>query len=67
VIKAKILKHDVFRLLLAKTIKEFGYKHDGGLIIACDVTIFEHLLWLVEPKRAQPLSHEFARLLGLHT
>jgi SAUR family protein len=50
VIKAEILKHEVFRVLLAKTAEEFGYKHDGGLIIACDVAFFEYLLWLVETK-----------------
>jgi len=50
VIKAKILKHNVFRVVLAKSTEEFGYKHDGGLNIACDVAFFEHLMKLVETK-----------------
>ncbi|XP_073389134.1 protein SMALL AUXIN UP-REGULATED RNA 12 [Physcomitrium patens] len=50
VIRAYTLKHAVFRVLLEKSAEEFGYKHDGGLIIACDVAFFEHLLWLIETK-----------------
>lgn len=50
VIKAKILKHETFRVLLEKSAEEFGYKHGGGLIIACDVAFFEHLLQLIETK-----------------
>lgn len=48
VIRAKTLNHATFRVLLEKSAAEFGYKHDGGLIIACDVAFFEHLLWLIE-------------------
>ncbi|KAG0590196.1 hypothetical protein M758_1G078300 [Ceratodon purpureus] len=50
VIKAKVLKHETFRVLLEKSAEEFGYKHEGGLIIACDVAFFQHLLQLIETK-----------------
>lgn len=50
VVEAELLKYFMFQVLLAKSAEEFGHKYEGGLIIACDVAFFEHLLWLIDSK-----------------
>lgn len=44
------LCHQVFTLLLERTRLESGYKHDfqGGILVMCDVQVFEHLIHLIQ-------------------
>lgn len=50
------LCHQVFILLLERTRLESGYKHDfqGGILLMCDVQVFEHLIHLIQNN---PASH----------
>jgi hypothetical protein len=50
VINADYLKHQMFKVLLEKSAEEYGFGHQGGLPIACEVTYFEHLLWSLQTK-----------------
>lgn len=47
VISTKYLSHQLFKELLKRSEEEFGYDHQGGLTIACETVLFEHLLWLL--------------------
>ncbi|MCO5588533.1 hypothetical protein L7F22_042490 [Adiantum nelumboides] len=43
------INHPLLRGLLERTEEEFGLNQHGGLAIpACEVVLFEHLLWMVE-------------------
>ena len=57
VIRADHLNHPLFRRLLEKTEEEFGFEQKGGLWIACEVVLFEHLLWMMENKHLDYLRH----------
>jgi hypothetical protein len=45
VIQTEYLHREAFRVLLKQSEEEFGYDSQGGLRIACDVELFEKLLW----------------------
>lgn len=47
VISTKYLSHQIFQALLKRSEEEFGFDHQGGLTIACEPVLFEHLLWLL--------------------
>ncbi|KAL2623012.1 hypothetical protein R1flu_003217 [Riccia fluitans] len=47
VISTKYLSHPLFKALLKRSEEEFGFNHQGGLAIACDPQMFEHLLWVI--------------------
>ncbi|KAL3690997.1 hypothetical protein R1sor_004648 [Riccia sorocarpa] len=47
VISTKYLSHPLFKALLKRSEEEFGFNHQGGLAIACDPHMFEHLLWMI--------------------
>lgn len=47
VISTQYLSHHLFKALLKKSEEEFGFEHQGGLPIACEPDLFEHLLWLI--------------------
>lgn len=47
VISTQYLSHQLFKALLKKSEEEFGFEHQGGLPIACEPDLFEHLLWLI--------------------
>ncbi|CAM6090031.1 unnamed protein product [Calypogeia fissa] len=47
VIGAHYLEHNLFRGLLERSAAEFGFDQKGGITIACEVVLFEHLLWLI--------------------
>ena len=48
VISTSYLTNSIFRALLAKSEEEFGFCCDGGLRIACNPGVFEHLLWWLQ-------------------
>ncbi|KAI5056972.1 hypothetical protein GOP47_0028790, partial [Adiantum capillus-veneris] len=48
-IRTEHINHPLLRGLLERTEEEFGLNQRGGLAIpACEVVLFEHLLWMVE-------------------
>ncbi|BBN13631.1 SAUR family protein [Marchantia polymorpha subsp. ruderalis] len=47
VISTHYLNHHLFKALLKRTEEEFGFEYRGGLHIACEAVLFEHLLWLI--------------------
>eukprot|EP01018_Ginkgo_biloba_P027681 Gb_29896 [translate_table: standard] len=48
IIPTSYLSRPVFRTLLQKAEEEFGFDHKGGLTIPCEVSIFKHVLRLLE-------------------
>ncbi|KAJ7545597.1 hypothetical protein O6H91_08G002800 [Diphasiastrum complanatum] len=47
IIKTHYLSHPLFKILLEKVEEEYGFDHIGGIQIPCEVTLFEHILWLL--------------------
>ncbi|KAL2621616.1 hypothetical protein R1flu_001821 [Riccia fluitans] len=47
IIGAHYLEHNLFRGLLERSAAEFGFDQKGGITIACEIVLFEHLLWLI--------------------
>lgn len=47
VISTNYLSHPLFKSLLKKSEEEFGFVYEGGLVIACEPVLFEHLLWII--------------------
>ncbi|KAJ7560351.1 hypothetical protein O6H91_04G125900 [Diphasiastrum complanatum] len=60
VVKVDYLNHGVFRALLDKAAEEFGFEHQGALVIPCEVELFEHLLWMLD------CNHPVAQQLELN-
>lgn len=66
VINAQNLNHAVFRCLLQKSAEEYGFNHNGGLFIACEVVLFEHVLWLIETNDPSLCTMEIDELVGFY-
>ncbi|MCO5595976.1 hypothetical protein L7F22_050028 [Adiantum nelumboides] len=47
-VKASLINHPLFGLLLDKAKEEFGFEQKGPLNIPCEVAFFEHIMLLVE-------------------
>lgn len=47
VISTHFLSHRLFKSLLKRSEEEFGFVYQGGLAIACEPVLFEHLLWII--------------------
>lgn len=47
VISTNYLSHRLFKSLLKRSEEEFGFVYQGGLAIACEPVLFEHLLWMI--------------------
>ncbi|KAK9705668.1 hypothetical protein RND81_07G074800 [Saponaria officinalis] len=48
IIPTKYLSHHLFKVLLEKAEEEFGFDHDGGLTIPCEIETFKYLLNCIE-------------------
>ncbi|KAH1105453.1 hypothetical protein J1N35_009221 [Gossypium stocksii] len=48
IIPTSYLAHSVFKILLEKTEEEFGYNHNGGLTLPCEIKKFKYLLKCIE-------------------
>lgn len=48
VVHTEFLHKKVCRDLLQQSVEEFGYGNQGGLWIACEVEVFETLLWRLD-------------------
>ncbi|BBN14691.1 SAUR family protein [Marchantia polymorpha subsp. ruderalis] len=47
IIGAHYLEHNLFHGLLERSAAEFESDQNGGILIACEIVLFEHLLWLI--------------------
>ncbi|KAL3690751.1 hypothetical protein R1sor_004402 [Riccia sorocarpa] len=47
IISTHYLNHRLFKELLKRSEEEYGFDYRGGLLIACETVLFEHLLWLI--------------------
>lgn len=48
IIPTSYLSHPVFKILLEKAEEEFGYNHNGGLTLPCEIETFKYLLKCIE-------------------
>lgn len=48
IIPTTYLTHPIFKVLLEKAKDEFGYDHNGGLTLPCEIEIFKYLLQYIE-------------------
>lgn len=48
IIPTSYLTHPVFKILLEKAEEEFGYDHNGGLTLPCEIETFKYLLKCIE-------------------
>ncbi|XVE53926.1 hypothetical protein DITRI_Ditri03aG0041400 [Diplodiscus trichospermus] len=48
IIPTSYLSHHVFKILLEKAEEEFGYDHNGGLTLPCEIETFKYLLKCIE-------------------
>ncbi|KAI5056973.1 hypothetical protein GOP47_0028791 [Adiantum capillus-veneris] len=65
-IRAEHINHPLLRGLLERTEEEFGLNQRGGLAIpACEVVLFEHLLWMVENEDMEYLFEDPTELREL--
>ncbi|GMJ07263.1 SMALL AUXIN UPREGULATED RNA 39 [Hibiscus trionum] len=48
IIPTSYLSHPVFTILLEKAEEEFGYDHNGGLTLPCEIETFKYLLTCIE-------------------
>ncbi|KAJ7284268.1 hypothetical protein O6H91_06G079400 [Diphasiastrum complanatum] len=48
VIETHYLNHSLFKLLLDRSAREYGFDQKGGLRIPCEVLLFEHLMWMLD-------------------
>ncbi|KAL2621620.1 hypothetical protein R1flu_001825 [Riccia fluitans] len=67
VISTQYLSHSLFKALLKKSEEEFGFEHQGGLPIACEPDLFEHLLWLIGTNSPAAETTQLDELVDLYT
>ncbi|KAJ7560350.1 hypothetical protein O6H91_04G125800 [Diphasiastrum complanatum] len=67
VVKTEYLNHSLFRALLDKAAEEFGFEHQGGLVIPCEVVLFEHLLWMLDSQDPSAQQLELNDLLTFYS
>lgn len=66
VISTTYLNHQLFKALLKRSEEEFGFDHQGGLTIACEPVLFEHLLWLLGTNSPAATTTHLQELLDVH-
>ncbi|KAG2722550.1 hypothetical protein I3760_02G132200 [Carya illinoinensis] len=49
-VRSEIVDHPLFQELVDKT---SAGEYDGGVAVACEVVLFEHLLWMLENAETQ--------------
>ncbi|XP_039016766.1 auxin-responsive protein SAUR71-like [Hibiscus syriacus] len=57
IIPTSYLSHPAFTVLLEKAEEEFGYDHNGGLTLPCEIETFKYLLKCIE---SHPPEQAFA-------
>ncbi|XP_068661731.1 auxin-responsive protein SAUR15 [Aristolochia californica] len=48
VVPTSFLSHPLFKMLLEKAYKEYGFEQTNGLVVPCSVSIFEEVVSVVE-------------------
>ncbi|TYI17344.1 hypothetical protein ES332_A07G017600v1 [Gossypium tomentosum] len=68
IIPTTYLTHPVFKVLLEKPKDEFGYDHNGGLTLPCEIEIFKYLLQCIEnhPKGYPILDNSISEEVEIH-
>lgn len=66
VISTKYLNHQLFKALLKRSEEEFGFQNQGGLAIACEPVLFEHLLWLIGTNNPSANTTQLQELLDFY-
>ena len=57
IIPTTYLTHSLFKVLLEKAAEEFGFDHNGGLTIPCEIETFKYLLKCMENEHKEQLNH----------
>ncbi|KAL2623014.1 hypothetical protein R1flu_003219 [Riccia fluitans] len=66
VIDYHYLSHPLFKALLQRSAEEYGFHHEGGLLIACEVVLFEHLLRVIENHVTTTHYPEIQKMMGYY-
>ncbi|KAK7381908.1 hypothetical protein VNO80_00457 [Phaseolus coccineus] len=48
-VNSELIDHPVFQELLDRS----SSSHDDGVVVSCEVVLFEHLLWMLESEETQ--------------
>ncbi|KAK7265484.1 hypothetical protein RJT34_33104 [Clitoria ternatea] len=54
-VSSDVVDHPVFQELVQRS-REYSSQHDTINVVACEVVLFEHLLWMLENADPQPES-----------
>ncbi|KAL2623388.1 hypothetical protein R1flu_003593 [Riccia fluitans] len=66
IISTHYLNHRLFRDLLKRSEEEYGFGYRGGLLIACEAILFEHLLWLIGSNDPSARTTELHELIEFY-
>ncbi|XVF48839.1 hypothetical protein PTKIN_Ptkin03bG0220600 [Pterospermum kingtungense] len=67
IIPTSYLTHPVFKVLLEKAEEEFGYDHNGGLTLPCEIETFKYLLQCIERNpKGYPVDNSVSEQLEIH-
>ncbi|TYH66110.1 hypothetical protein ES332_D06G100600v1 [Gossypium tomentosum] len=67
IIPTSYLSHPVFTILLEKAEEEFGYDHNGGLTLPCEIETFKYLLKCIEiHPNNHPVGSSVSEQLEIH-
>ncbi|KAL2326742.1 hypothetical protein Fmac_020169 [Flemingia macrophylla] len=58
IIPTSYLSHHLFKVLLEKAEEEFGFDHDGGLTLPCEIETFKYLLKCIENEQKEQQLNE---------
>jgi hypothetical protein len=66
VISTSYLNHEIFKELLKRSEEELSFDHKGGLTIACEPVVFEHVLWLLGTNSSTATTTHLQELIDCH-
>ncbi|XP_062087905.1 auxin-responsive protein SAUR78-like [Humulus lupulus] len=52
-VSSEVVEHPLFQELIDKSASGYCECEDGGISVACEVVLFEHLLWMLDNAEAQ--------------
>ncbi|KAL2622611.1 hypothetical protein R1flu_002816 [Riccia fluitans] len=58
--------HPLFKTLLQRSAVEYGFHYEGGLLVACEVVLLEHLLRVIENHNTATHYPEIQKMLGYY-
>ncbi|KAH7301115.1 hypothetical protein KP509_23G012700 [Ceratopteris richardii] len=66
-VKANLLNHPLFGVLLEKAKEEFGFEQPGPLYIPCEISFFQQIMLLVESKDPLHRNADMSTVLVHHS